>query len=174
MGADSSCNTKTPAQGSIRSAICPTPADSFTPLPKILRTTRVSPSPPTARPSLPCRTKDSSRFMRFRRPVLAAILPLPQSLSSNKTTVLSDASIGAVAACPDGRTILLSLNSRDVLGSINTWKIGTDGSNLKQLSKGRQEYAEECSPDSKWAYFTDNEGNRVQRAAIDGGAPETV
>ena len=93
---------------------------------------------------------------------------------SNKTTVLSDVSIGTIGACPDGRTILLSLNSRDVLGSINTWKIGADGSNLKQLSKGRQEYAVECSLDSKWAYFTDNEGNRVQRAAIDGGAPETV
>jgi Tol biopolymer transport system component len=32
----------------------------------------------------------------------------------------------------------------------------------------------ECSPDSKWAYFTDNAGNRVQRVAIDGGTPETV
>ena len=93
---------------------------------------------------------------------------------SNKTTVLSDVSIGGLATCPDGRTILLSLNSRDVLGNINTWKIGADGSNLKQLSKGRQEYAVECSPDSKWAYFTDNESNRVQRVAIDGGAPETV
>ena len=93
---------------------------------------------------------------------------------TNKTTVLTDVSLGSIAACPDGRSIILSLNSRDVLGNINTWKIGADGSNLKQLSKGRQEYAVECSPDSKWAYFTDNQGNRVQRAAIDGGAPETV
>jgi serine/threonine protein kinase len=93
---------------------------------------------------------------------------------SNKNTVLSDVSIGGIAACPDGRTILLSLNSRDVLGNINTWKIGADGSNLNQLSKGRQEYAVECSPDSKWAYFTDNQRNLVQRATIDAGAPETV
>ena len=93
---------------------------------------------------------------------------------TNKTTLLSDVSFGNLAACPDGRTILLSLNSRDVLGNINTWKIGADASNLRQLSKGRQEYAVECSPDSKWAYFTDNTGNRVQRAPVDGGAPETV
>ena len=92
----------------------------------------------------------------------------------NKTTVLSDASIGGVAACPDGRTILMNLSSRDVLGNINTWKIGADGSNLRQLSKGRQEYTTECSPDSKWAYFTDNSGNRVRRAPIDGGEPESV
>jgi eukaryotic-like serine/threonine-protein kinase len=93
---------------------------------------------------------------------------------SSKTTLLSDASFGNLAACPDGRTILLSLNSRDVMGSNNTWKIGADGSNLKQISKGRQEYAVECSPDSKWAYFTDNQSNQVQRAVIDGGAPEMV
>jgi serine/threonine protein kinase len=92
----------------------------------------------------------------------------------NKTTVLSDVALGGIAACPDGRTILMNLNSRDVLGNINTWKIGADGSNLKQLSKGRQEYTVECSPDSKWAYFTENTASRVERVAIDGGTPETV
>ena len=93
---------------------------------------------------------------------------------SNKTTLLSDVEIADVSACPDGRTILLSLSSRDIVGNTNTWKIGADGSNLKQLSKGRQEFKAECSPDSKWACFSDNTGNRVQRVSIDGGTPETV
>ena len=93
---------------------------------------------------------------------------------SNKTTLLNDVSIADLSACPDGRTILLSLSSRDIVGNTNTWKIGADGSNLKQLSKGRQEFKAECSPDSKWAYFSDNTGNRVQRVSIDGGTPETV
>jgi eukaryotic-like serine/threonine-protein kinase len=93
---------------------------------------------------------------------------------SNKTTLLNDVEIADVSACPDGRTILLSLSSRDIVGYTNTWKIGADGSNLKQLSKGRQEFKAECSPDSKWAYFSDYTGNRVQRVTIDGGTPETV
>ena len=93
---------------------------------------------------------------------------------SNKTTLLNDVSIADLSACPDGRSILLSLSSRDIVGNTNTWKIGADGSNLKQLSKGRQEFKAECSPDSKWAYFSDNTGNRVQRVSIDGGTPETV
>ncbi len=69
--------------------------------------------------------------------------------------------------------ILLSLSGRDAVGEHNkrTWKIGADGSNLlTQLSKGRQEFKAECSPaDSKWAYFSDNTGSRVQRVSIDGG-----
>ena len=88
--------------------------------------------------------------------------------------LLNDVSIADLSACPDGRSILLSLSSRDIVGNTNTWKIGADGSNLKQLSKGRQEFKAECSPDSKWAYFSDNTGNRVQRVSIDGGTPETV
>lgn len=94
--------------------------------------------------------------------------------TNNKITVLSDSSIGDVDGCPDGRTILLSLTGRDALENTNVWRINSDGSNLRQLSKGRQDWTVECSPDSKWAYWTNNTTNRAERVSVDGGSPETV
>ena len=93
---------------------------------------------------------------------------------TNKTNLLTDSSTQNVSVCPDGRTILLSLSGRDAIENTNVWRINSDGSNLKQLSKGRSDVGPECSRDSKWVYFLNLGGNRVERVPIDGGTPETV
>ena len=93
---------------------------------------------------------------------------------SNKTTVLKDVSIGVVYACRDNRTLLLTLADRETLGNFTPWRIGVDGSSLKQLSKGMQVFAAACSPDSKLAYFADSVSNRVYRVSLEGGTPEIV
>jgi serine/threonine protein kinase len=91
-----------------------------------------------------------------------------------KTKLLADSELQNVSVCPDGRTILLSLTGRDAIEDTNVWRINSDGSNLKQLSNGRSELGAECSRDSKWVYFINVDGNRVERVSVNGGTPETV
>jgi eukaryotic-like serine/threonine-protein kinase len=93
---------------------------------------------------------------------------------SNKTPLLNDAAVTSVAACPDGRVLLLTLFGQGGGTTINVWRANSDGTNLKQLSNGVRDIGPECSPDSKWAYFLDTNASRVQRVPIDGGTPETV
>src|ERR1700733_2332850 len=93
---------------------------------------------------------------------------------SNKTTLVSGASIYAISACPDGRTLLLSLIGQGGGTGTNIWRVNADGTNLKQLSNGQREDGASCSPDSKWAYFIDENASRIERVPVDGGTPETL
>ncbi|HUJ83546.1 MAG TPA: protein kinase [Candidatus Acidoferrales bacterium] len=93
---------------------------------------------------------------------------------SNKTTLLDNASIFSLSACPDGRELLLSLIGQGGGTGLNTWKINADGTNLKQLTNGKNEYGVECSGDSNWAYYLNADSNRIERVAVDGGTPETL
>ena len=93
---------------------------------------------------------------------------------SNKTTLATIPSIYSVAACPDGRFLLLALIGGGTGTGTNIWRANADGTNLKQLSNGQNDTGPECSPDSQWAYYIDQNANRVQRVSIDGGTPETL
>ena len=93
---------------------------------------------------------------------------------SNKTTLLNNVSIFSVSACPDGRTLLLSLVGRGSETATNIWQVNVDGTNLKQLSNGQTDVGPECSLDSGWAYYKDINANRFERVPLDGGTPETL
>ncbi len=93
---------------------------------------------------------------------------------SNKTTLLNNASITSIAACPDGRTLLLSLIGQGSGNNTNIWRVNADGTNLKRLSNGQRDRGPECSPDSKWAYYINANASRVERVSVDGGTPETL
>ncbi len=93
---------------------------------------------------------------------------------SNKTTLASLVSNYAPVACPDGQTLLLALIDRGGGSGMNIWRANADGSNLKQLSKGRFDTSPECSRDSKWAYYLDQDASQVGRVLLDGGAPEIL
>jgi eukaryotic-like serine/threonine-protein kinase len=93
---------------------------------------------------------------------------------SNKTTLLNNASITSVSACPDGRILLLSLIGQGGGNGTNIWRVNADGTNLKQLSNGQRDRNPECSVDSKWAYYVDANASRVQRVSVNGGTPETL
>ena len=60
---------------------------------------------------------------------------------SNKTTLLNNASITSIAACPDGRTLLLSLIGQGSGNNTNIWRVNADGTNLKRLSNGQRDQA---------------------------------
>ena len=93
---------------------------------------------------------------------------------SNKTTLATVASSFSPAPCPDGHTLLLSMTDQQGSGGINVWRMNSDGSGLKKLSSGHQDIGPQCSSDSKWAYYIDTDGARIQRAPLDGGSPETI
>ena len=93
---------------------------------------------------------------------------------SSATTLLNNAPILALSACPDGRAVLLILIGQGGGTAARVWRVNADGTNLKQLSTGQNDFRVDCSPDSKWAYFLDGDANRVERVSVDGGTPETV
>jgi Tol biopolymer transport system component len=82
----------------------------------------------------------------------------------------------------DGKVVAVRLAGHELFSligqgggtDINTWRVNTDGTNLKQLSKGQRDFPSECSLDSKWAYYINQSASRVERVPIDGGTPETV
>ena len=93
---------------------------------------------------------------------------------SNKTTLLNNASSTSVSACPDGRTLLLSLIGQGGGTGTNIWRVGADGTNLKQLSYGQRDRGPQCSRDSRWVYYINANASRIERVPIDGGTPETL
>jgi Tol biopolymer transport system component len=93
---------------------------------------------------------------------------------SNKTTLANIGPSYRVSACPDGRVLILSLAGKGGGTGINIWRINADGTNLKQLSNGQVDDNPECSFDSKWAYYVDENANLVRRVSVNGGTPDTV
>jgi serine/threonine protein kinase len=82
--------------------------------------------------------------------------------------------VKTVSACPDGRTLLLALIAQVGRTGTNIWRANTDGTNLKPLSKGPHDDSPECSLDSKWAYYVEENTNRVERVSLEGGMSETL
>jgi serine/threonine protein kinase/Tol biopolymer transport system component len=93
---------------------------------------------------------------------------------SNKTNLATLTSIYSISACADGRYLLLALVGQGGVTGTNIWRANADGTNLKQLSAGQSDIGPECSPDSQWAYYIDQNANRVNRVSVEGGPPETL
>src|SRR5262249_23603074 len=49
------------------------------------------------------------------------------------------------------------------IGGRSVWRIGLDGSDLKQISTGKSDQNPSCSPDGKWVYFINNNPDRIRR-----------
>jgi len=96
------------------------------------------------------------------------------SEGSNKTTLAPIPSIYNVSACGDGRYLLLTLVAAGGGTGTNVWRANADGTGLKQLSSGQNDTGPECSADSQWAYYIDQNANRVERVSLDSGTTETV
>ncbi len=93
---------------------------------------------------------------------------------TGKTVLLSGLGIIGLNACRDGRSLVFSWVGHGGKNQVNVWRIDADGTNPKQLSSGKLDLNPECSPDSKWAYYMELNGN-VKRVPIDGSAaPEVV
>jgi serine/threonine protein kinase/Tol biopolymer transport system component len=96
------------------------------------------------------------------------------SEGNNKTTLATIPSIYNVSACADGRYLLLTLVGAGSGNGTNIWRANPDGTGLKQLSTGQSDTGAQCSAESQFAYYIDQNANRIERVPLEGGAPETV
>ena len=69
-----------------------------------------------------------------------------------------------------GRRILFA-QGNDPGNEVNIWRMGTDGSEPKQLTDGEIEDYPTCSPDSKWEYYNDLKAIQPCSTVITSGLP---
>jgi eukaryotic-like serine/threonine-protein kinase len=91
----------------------------------------------------------------------------PASLLIDPAGLLEESSL-----CGDGVVFSWSFHGGNNVANI--WRMDADGSNLKQLTRGKQDFAPICSPDRKWVYYFDFPGHRFARASTDGRQSEPV
>jgi eukaryotic-like serine/threonine-protein kinase len=91
-------------------------------------------------------------------------------------TLLSDPSnvIAMAAPCAGGRYVVLTWFGHGGNFSGGVWRANADGSNPRQLTSGNQDVYAQCSPDSKWVYYSDLSRFELKRVPLDGGASEDV
>lgn len=95
---------------------------------------------------------------------------------SNKNTLLSDPVSNVIhpVGCPGGRYVLITWSNHNANKRVNIWRVGTDGSNPKQLTSGVTDVGGVCSPDGEWVYYENLDTLHVFRVPIAGGTPEQV
>ena len=78
------------------------------------------------------------------------------------------------SACGDGKYFVMTVLQRS--GGANIWRMDADGSNLKQLTKGRLDLQPDCSPDGKFLIYVDaaEDQPKLTRIGIDGGTPAVL
>lgn len=82
---------------------------------------------------------------------------------------------GNPSACRNGRYVLLDYGFQAGSSVQNIWRMDINGGNLKQLTNGKLDNYAWCSPDSQWAYYTDQSDERkLARVSIDGGSPQII
>jgi eukaryotic-like serine/threonine-protein kinase len=67
---------------------------------------------------------------------------------------------------------LIAFARWDPSGPINIWRIDSDGSNLKQLTQGKEDVLPAISPDGRWVVFTRAQGGKYALMKVpSGGGP---
>src|SRR3984957_8224516 len=93
-----------------------------------------------------------------------------------RSTIVTDPNswITDMASCGD-RYIVLTWAFHGGTNQVHLWRIGADGSNPTQLTKGGFDRHPACSPDGKWLYYYDSDGPHYSmRVPVEGGQSEPV
>jgi len=106
------------------------------------------------------------------------LLVLPSRLlrvsldGSQQTEIFGDtnASLGPAAICDSGHTIVVTISGHDNDNSGRLWRMDADGSNLKRLTSGEDEFLPRCAPAGKWVYYTGSGESRWMRVSLAGGS----
>ena len=99
---------------------------------------------------------------------------------SRQTDIFSDpsSSIGSLAVCSGGHAIVVTMRGHDNDSASRVWRMDPDGSNLKRLSSGDNDFRALCAPTGKFVYYSSNSpaatGPRWSRVPVEGGAGETL
>jgi eukaryotic-like serine/threonine-protein kinase len=111
---------------------------------------------------------------------LLLVLPdrlLRTSTDGAKQTELfsgSATTLGAAEVCGGGRSIVVGMRGREGRESVNLWRMDADGSNLKRLTEGEDEFLPLCSPAGKWVYYFDGNASHWMRVPLEGGKAEIL
>jgi serine/threonine protein kinase len=92
-----------------------------------------------------------------------------------RATILNDPNswIADMARCGD-HYIVVAWSFHGGTNQIHLWRINPDGSNPTQLTNGVFDRFPVCSPDAKWAYYSDVVPHFSKRVPLEGGKPEPV
>lgn len=93
---------------------------------------------------------------------------------ANPASLLTDSGGLLEASSLCGDKVVFSWSFHGGNNVANIWRMDADGSNLKQLTVGKQDFNPICSLDSKWVYYFDYPGHRLARVPMDGGQSERV
>ena len=85
---------------------------------------------------------------------------------------LSD--INSVAVCNNSPFLILSWYVPRGGSGRKIWRLRADGSDLQQITHGKDDVSPICSSDGKWIYFTDIAGFRLMRVPLSGGKDEPL
>ena len=111
---------------------------------------------------------------------LLAVLPdriLRTSLDGAKQTELFNdnaTTMGHAAVCGEGRSIVVGMRGREGRESENLWRMDANGSNLKRLTDGEDDFFPACSPVGNWVYYFDGKAGRNMRVPLEGGKLEIL
>ncbi|MGH9739678.1 MAG: protein kinase domain-containing protein [Candidatus Acidiferrales bacterium] len=76
--------------------------------------------------------------------------------------------------CSGGRYIVFSWASHQGMNSVALWRADADGGHPLELAPGSSNTFAQCSPDGKWAYYSELGDYRLMRVPVGGGTPEVV
>src|ERR1700733_2564586 len=93
---------------------------------------------------------------------------------SNKSVLLSNVGLYGIDSCADGRTVLFSWNGPNEAAIENIWRTDANGGDAKQITLGKFNDFPKCSPDSKWAYYTDENTGNLMRVSVDGSSKPAI
>jgi eukaryotic-like serine/threonine-protein kinase len=95
---------------------------------------------------------------------------------THQVNLLNDSSsdINSVGVCDNSPFLILSWYVPRGGSARNIWRVRRDGSDLQQITYGKDDVSPICSSDGKWIYFTDIAGFRLMRVPLSGGKAEQV
>jgi Tol biopolymer transport system component len=98
------------------------------------------------------------------------------SNGAKQTELFSDSSVslGSAAVCQTGHTLVIRMRGREGNDTGQIWRMDADGSNLKRLTNGKDDFRPLCSPQGKWVYYYEGKSNGWMRIPLEGGTPELL
>ncbi|HVO80589.1 MAG TPA: protein kinase [Terriglobales bacterium] len=89
-----------------------------------------------------------------------------------KTTSALSAATGEPFGCSDGHVVFARGDVKAL--TLNIWSSQADGTDLRQLSQGRDDENAACSPDAKWVFYVVRPTRTLMKVPINGGTPQRV
>jgi eukaryotic-like serine/threonine-protein kinase len=93
---------------------------------------------------------------------------------SDRDTLKQDLPSAFPMRCGENAVLVARFDPKQ--NSVNVWKVDASSGATRQLTRGNRNFPGSCSPDGKWAYYSnaDVSPQRLMRIATDGGEPEAI